>query len=285
MIQSMTGFGKVENHLPTKKITVEIRSLNSKNLDMSVKMPSHYREKELLFRNTIAKTLQRGKIDFSIYIETTGEEVLTKVNTPVVIKYIDQLKWIHDGDDTELLKIAARLPEAIKTERQEVQDEEVAVIQKSIQGALTKINTFRTQEGEVLATDFENRVQNISTLLKKVEKIDVERLAQIRERLEKAVSEIKENVDANRFEQELIFYLEKFDITEEKVRLANHLKYFLETLHTKESNGKKLGFISQEIGREINTMGAKSNHAHMQQIVVEMKDELEKIKEQLLNVL
>lgn len=285
MIKSMTGFGKNVIQLPTKKISIELKSLNSKSLDLNARIPSLYREKELYMRNTIANSLVRGKIDFSLYIEITGEETTTQVNEGVVKQYIRQLKNVVNGDEMELLKMAVRLPDALKTERDEIDENEFQVIEKALLDALEEINTFRAEEGKVLEKDFVDRIQNIKILLEEVKKIDPERLSSIRERLEKAVSEIKETVDENRFEQELIYYLEKYDITEEKVRLENHLDYFMQAVKSDDSNGKKLGFISQEIGREINTMGSKANFAPMQQIVVQMKDELEKIKEQLLNVL
>ncbi|NAS31165.1 YicC family protein [Flavobacteriaceae bacterium R38] len=285
MIQSMTGFGKNVIQLPTKKITVELKSLNSKNLDLNARMPSVYREKELELRNIIAKSLVRGKIDFGLFIEITGEETSTQLNEGVVKQYINQLKNITDGDDVELLKMAVRMPDALKTERDQIDEKEYQAIKDALQKGLSEINKFRSEEGKVLENDFTLRINTITDLLQKVKEIDPERMGQIRERLEKAVKEIKETVDANRFEQELIYYIEKYDITEEKVRLENHLKYFINTLNSKDSNGKKLGFISQEIGREINTMGSKANYAPLQQIVIQMKDELEKIKEQLLNVL
>ncbi|MCX2681296.1 YicC family protein [Galbibacter sp. EGI 63066] len=290
MIQSMTGFGKNVIQLPSKKITVEIKSLNSKSLDLNARTPSSYREKELELKNIIANSLVRGKIDFSLYVEITGEASNSEVNVNVVRQYMEQLRAVNpekitENDDVELLKMAVRMPDALKADRDEIDEEEYKAIKEAVVEALKEINTFRTQEGAVLEKDFVQRIQNIHTLLKQVEEMDPERMASVRERLEKAVSDIKENVDENRFEQELIYYLEKFDITEEKVRLANHLDYFLETIASDDSNGKKLGFICQEIGREINTTGSKANYAPMQQLVVQMKDELEKIKEQILNVL
>ncbi|GAA4279373.1 YicC/YloC family endoribonuclease [Aquimarina mytili] len=285
MIKSMTGFGKSILQLPTKKITIEVKSLNSKNLDLNARIPSQYREKELAMRNTIAKNLSRGKVDFGLYVEITAEETSTKINEAVVKDYIKQLEAIHSGETTELLKMAVRMPDALKTIREEIDEEEFKAINNALLDALSEINTYRTDEGKALEKDFNLRVSNIGNLLDKVIKIDPERIEAVRERLHKAVSDLKEEVDQNRFEQELIYYLEKFDITEEKVRLANHLEYFTTTLQSSDSNGKKLGFITQEIGREINTIGSKSNYAPMQQLVVQMKDELEKIKEQLLNVL
>ncbi|MFC5047590.1 YicC/YloC family endoribonuclease [Aquimarina hainanensis] len=285
MIKSMTGFGKSVLQLPTKKITIEVKSLNSKNLDLNARIPSQYREKELEMRNTIAKKLVRGKIDFGLYVEVTGEQTSTKVNEAIVKEYIKQLSNIHDGEALELMKMAVRMPDALKTEREEINEEEFNAIKESLNTALIAIESYRVDEGSALEKDFNIRIKNINSLLKQVIAIDPERIEAVKERLHKAVSDLKEDVDENRFEQELIYYLEKFDITEEKVRLANHLEYFVTTLNSKDSNGKKLGFITQEIGREINTIGSKSNYAPMQQLVVQMKDELEKIKEQLLNVL
>ncbi|WCO01508.1 YicC/YloC family endoribonuclease [Psychroserpens ponticola] len=285
MIQSMTGYGKSVIQLPTKKISIEVKSLNSKNLDLNTRMPSLYREKELSIRKLIASKLVRGKVDFSLYMEITGEETSTQINKTVVNQYIKQLKNVVDGDETELLKMAIRLPDALTTEREEMDENEWSQISKEIDNSLEKILQYRIDEGKSLEVDFIARVQNISNLLDEVIAIDPDRIEGVRERLNKGISEIKEKVDENRFEQELVYYIEKFDITEEKVRLKNHLDYFQKALHSDDSNGKKLGFIGQEMGREINTIGSKSNYAPMQKLVVQMKDELEKIKEQLLNVL
>ncbi|MBQ0770146.1 MAG: YicC family protein [Bizionia sp.] len=285
MIHSMTGYGKSVVQLPTKKISIELKSLNSKNLDLNARMPSIYREKELPLRKLIAKELDRGKVDFSIYAETTAEDTSAKINTPVVKQYIEQLKAVVDGDEVELLKMAVRFPDALNTEREEIDENEWQLIEVEIKKAIESIKTYRLDEGIVLENDFRNRVATISDLLDQIIAMDPERVGGVRERLKKGVEDLKEKYDENRFEQELVYYIEKFDITEEKVRLKNHLDYFLEALDSEDSNGKKLGFISQEMGREINTIGSKSNHAPMQQLVVQMKDELEKIKEQLLNVL
>lgn len=285
MIQSMTGFGKSLLQLPSKKITVEIKSLNSKSLDLNARIPGQYREKELQLRNIIANSLTRGKVDFSLYVEVTAEETTSVINPAVVRAYMSQLKEIVNGDETELLKMAVRMPDALKTEREEIDETEFSSIEQAVNTALHEINAFRTDEGRALEAELAMRVTNIEDLLEKIISMDPDRIAGVRERLRKGVAELKENVDENRFEQELIFYIEKFDITEEKVRLENHLKYFKETMASEESNGRKLAFISQEMGREINTIGSKSNYAPMQQLVVQMKDELEKVKEQLLNVL
>ena len=286
MIQSMTGFGKASKQLPTKKITVEIKSLNSKGLDLNTRMSSVYREMELGLRNQIAQELERGKVDFSLYIEITSEETSTKINAPIVKAYINQmLAIIPDADVTELMKMAVRMPDTLKTEREEIDENEWKEIQDVINEALINIKTFRADEGKSLENDFVKRIANIKNLLDQATAYDAERIANVKERLRNAVTELETNIDENRFEQELIYYIEKLDINEEKVRLSNHLDYFIDTLNGTEANGRKLGFIAQEMGREINTMGSKSNHSDMQKLVVQMKDELEKIKEQVLNVL
>jgi uncharacterized protein (TIGR00255 family) len=282
----MTGYGKSVLQLPTKKISIELKSLNSKSLDLNARMPSIYREKELSIRKLLANKLSRGKVDFSIYVETTAEDTSTQINTPVVKQYMQQLKNVlNDGNEIELLKMAVRFPDALNTVREEIDETEWETIESGIEAAITDLNSHRLNEGKVLEQDFNNRTETISNILKDVIAMDPDRIEGVRERLRKGVEDLKEKYDENRFEQELVYYIEKFDITEEKVRLENHLNYFTECLNFKESNGKKLGFISQEMGREINTIGSKSNYAPMQQLVVQMKDELEKIKEQLLNVL
>lgn len=285
MIQSMTGYGKSVLQLPTKKISIEIKSLNSKNLDLNTRMPSMYREKELNIRKLIASKLERGKVDFSLYVEITGEETSTQINKTVVKEYMKQLRNVVEGDDMELLKMAIRLPDAIMTERDDIDEAEWKEISKEIDSSIEKIQQYRLDEGKTLEQDFIERVANIKTLLDAVIAMDPERIDGVRERLNRGIADIKEKVDENRFEQELVYYIEKFDITEEKVRLQNHLEYFEKALKSSDSNGKKLAFIGQEMGREINTIGSKSNYAPMQKLVVQMKDELEKIKEQLLNVL
>ncbi|MFS4484217.1 YicC/YloC family endoribonuclease [Hyunsoonleella sp. 2307UL5-6] len=285
MIYSMTGYGKSVLQLPTKKITIELKSLNSKNLDLNARMPSIYREKELAIRKSLADKLVRGKVDFSIFVETTAEDTSTQINTPVVKQYISQLKAIANTDDAKLLEMAVKFPDALNTVREEIDDNEWQAISKGIDLAIEDLLKHRLNEGKVLEKDFNNRIKSIDKILDDVIKMDPERVEGVRERLKKGVAELREKYDENRFEQELVYYIEKFDITEEKVRLKNHLNYFIESINSKDSNGKKLGFISQEMGREINTIGSKSNYAAMQQLVVQMKDELEKIKEQLLNVL
>jgi uncharacterized protein (TIGR00255 family) len=281
----MTGYGKSVLQLPTKKITIELKSLNSKNLDLNARMPSIYREKELATRKILADKLVRGKIDFSIYVEATAEDTSTQINTPVVKQYMHQLKQVVSADDLDLLKMAVRFPDALNTVREEIDEEEWKQIESGVRHAMDDLIMHRLDEGKVLEIDFNKRIVAIGDLLEKVIDLDPERIEGVRERLLKGVEELREKYDENRFEQELVYYIEKFDITEEKVRLKNHLDYFTECINSKDSNGKKLGFISQEMGREINTIGSKSNYAPMQQLVVQMKDELEKIKEQLLNVL
>ncbi|MCD8453251.1 YicC family protein [Tenacibaculum finnmarkense genomovar ulcerans] len=288
MIQSMTGYGKSVLHLPSKKVTIEIKSLNSKNLDLNTRIPSYYREKELAVRKKLASNLVRGKIDFSIYVEMTAEQTSTAVNKAVVENYVAQLKNTlesSENQEIELLKMAVRMPDALKTEREELDENEWAQIDIHIDEALKEIIAYRVDEAKSLEDDFQLRISNIQSALEEVKKLDAERIINVKERLQKALTDLKVEVDENRFEQELIYYLEKLDINEEKVRLENHLLYFLDQLATDDSNGKKLGFIVQEIGREVNTMGSKANFAVMQKIVIQMKDELEKIKEQILNVL
>lgn len=286
MIHSMTGFGKASLQLPTKKVTIEIKSLNSKGLDLNVRIPSLYREMELSLRNLIASQLERGKVDFSIYIESTAEQTSTKVNVPIVKAYMNQLREVYaQADETELMKMALRMPDTMKVEREELDKEEWGQIQTIIEEALQNIQNFRKDEGQTLEKEFQLRIANIRQYMEEALVLDPERIQAVKDRLQTAIAELQVNVDQSRFEQELIYYIEKLDITEEKVRLTNHLDYFLTTLEGTEANGRKLGFITQEMGREINTMGSKSNHAQMQKLVVQMKDELEKIKEQVLNVL
>lgn len=285
MIQSMTGFGKSTLQLPAKKISIEIKSLNSKNLDVNTRIPSLYREKENDLRRLISSELERGKIDLSIYMEVSADEVSGKINQALVQSYIKQLQSIHDNKDEDYLAIAMRLPDVLKSEREELDDKEWDLIWESVQDSISNLKQFRLEEGKYLAKDLIFRIESIEGLLKKVLEEDADRLKQVRERLYKAITDLKLTVDENRFEQEMIYYLEKLDITEEKIRLTNHLDYFKMELKSAISNGKKLGFISQEIGREINTIGSKANYAPMQNLVVQMKDELEKIKEQLLNIL
>lgn len=290
MVTSMTGYGKAVQQLSDKKITVEVRTLNSKNLDLNIRLSSIYRQQELPLRQLVAKTLSRGKVDFSVHVEQTGVAPNSKLNLELVENYMKQLGELdgiifsNHNHKIQLLEIA-KFPDVFSQQSIEVSKEDILAIEVTAKNALIAVQEFRKDEGDVLEMEFNKRITNIKVLLAQVLEEDVDRLAEVRTRLEKAVSEIKEKVDENRFEQELIYYLEKYDITEEKVRLENHLNYFMETMNIPESQGKKLAFISQEIGREVNTIGSKANHAAMQQMVVQMKDELEKIKEQLLNVL
>jgi len=281
----MTGYGKAILQLPTKKITIEVKSLNSKNLDLNTRMPSYYREKELGIRKQLAFSLVRGKVDFSIYVELTAEETQTVINKKVVGGYIKELKELSEGDEIQFLEIAMRLPDALQTVREEIDAMEWEQIAKGIDTAIVEIVQYRKDEAHSLEADFRERISNIKGFLAEVEKLDEERMEHVKLKLRKSIDELKVTIDENRFEQELIYYLEKLDINEEKVRLANHLDYFLEELNNEKSDGKKLGFIVQEIGREVNTTGSKSNYATMQQLVVQMKNELEKIKEQVLNIL
>jgi len=285
MIQSMTGYGKTELLLPTKKISIEIKSLNSKSLDLNIRIPSLYREKELDLRKTIAKALTRGKIDCSIYVEQTSDVTINTINKEVVNQYMGQLKDFVQGDDMEYLKIAIKLPDALKVVREDFDETEWQSIADGIEETIVKFNKYRLDEGASLAKDILQNIATINALLADAIAIDADRINAKKAKLKKALEDLNQTIDENRFEQELIYYIEKFDINEEKVRLENHLNYFMEVINEDASNGKKLGFISQELGREINTMGSKANDATLQQIVVKMKDELEKIKEQLLNVL
>lgn len=290
MIQSMTGFGKATAELPNKKITIEIKSLNSKQLDLSVRIPSIYKEQELAVRGLIARRLERGKVDFAIYIENTSKETTSQINQNILEGYYKQIKDASDklniAMPSDWFQVLLRLPDVLKYEVQETDEEEWKQVESTIGNAIDQLTKFRTQEGEMLAEIFKQKIANISRLLTEVEPFESERIEKIKTRIVEALEKIENfDYDKNRFEQEMIFYIEKLDINEEKTRLSNHLKYFLETMQEGSGQGKKLGFILQEIGREINTLGSKSNHVQMQQIVVQMKDELEQIKEQVLNVL
>ena len=288
MIQSMTGYGKSVLQLTTKKVTIEIKSLNSKNLDLNVRIPSYYKEKELAVRKKLASSLVRGKVDFSIFVEMTADETSTTINHGVVKQYIQQLRNVVQtgtSDDVALLRMAVAMPDALKTEREELDENEWNLINQNIDIAIKEIVQYRVDEAASLEIDFRERITNIKKYLEEVYSFDADRIENVKARLQKAIDDLKVETDQNRFEQELIYYLEKLDINEEKVRLANHLDYFLQTLETPDSNGKKLGFIVQEMGREINTTGSKANFAPMQKAVIQMKNELEQIKEQILNVL
>ena len=285
MIMSMTGFGKTEAQWEDKSLSIEIRSLNSKSADINLRTPSYLREIDTEIRKRIAKKLHRGKIDLNIFIEFNGKNVPTAINSSVVKEYMAQLKQIEENNEIDHLAIAMRLPDTLSSERNTLQEDEKKAIFNLLDDAIKNIETYRLDEGKVLEKDFLLRLDLIETYLEDAIKIDPERSKKIEVKLRTSLEELKIEIDSNRFEQELIFYLEKFDITEEKVRLQNHLDYFKKVLENDFPNGKKLGFVAQEIGREINTIGSKANHSELQKIVVQMKDELEKIKEQLLNVL
>ena len=290
MIKSMTGYGKAECELSNKKITIEVKSLNSKQLDIATRLPNIYKSKDIEIRKMISEKLIRGKVEMVLYFEQLGDESNATINQPIVKNYFEQLKSVYNDLDFEMseriIQTILRLPDAVKIGHEELDEEEWLVIAKSINEALGKLDEFRIQEGAALQIDIKNQINTILELKEQVTPFENERIERIKTRLADALRDIKNSIqnDQNRFEQELIFYLEKFDINEEKVRLENHCKYFNETL--KESTpGKKLAFISQEIGREINTMGSKANHAEIQRLVIMMKDALEKIKEQTLNIL
>lgn len=292
MIQSMTGYGKATAELPDKKINVEIKSLNSKAMDLSTRIAPAYREKEMEIRNEISKALERGKVDFSMWIEKKeGAENDTPINQSVVEGYYKQIQTISDNlaipVPADWFQTLLRLPDVMtKTEVQEVSEEEWKVVHETILEAIRQLVEFRKQEGTALEKKFREKINNITTLLEAVAPYEKERVEKVKERITDALEKtLSIDYDKNRLEQELIYYIEKLDVNEEKQRLGNHLKYFISTLENGSGQGKKLGFIAQEMGREINTLGSKSNHAEMQKIVVQMKDELEQIKEQVLNVM
>jgi len=285
MLYSMTGFGRHIELLGSEKITVEIKSLNSKNLDLNLRLPQTLRAYEIDFRKKIAERLTRGKVEAYISIESETVRTPAQINEPVVSEYLRQIKNFAEGDDLAALALALKMPESLTQEKQEADENQIGIVNTAIDKALEALIGFRKQEGEQLMLDIQSRIDLIAKHLQEVIVLDKKRREGVRNRLEQAVAQLKESVDENRFEQELIYYLEKYDITEEKVRLKNHLSYFQKTASESTSPGKKLGFISQEIGREINTIGSKANDAAIQREVVRMKDELEKIKEQLLNVL
>jgi uncharacterized protein (TIGR00255 family) len=287
----MTGYGKAECTLPDKKLTIEIKSLNSKQMDTNTRLPALYKEKDLEIRQLISSKLERGKVECSFYYELSEDAASGTINEAVVKSYYDQLNRISGelGLDAslELLSTVMRMPDTIRTEKPELEEKEWKLVKDALIQALTRVNEFRMQEGSAADSDLRLRVEGISERISRLELYEEERIGQIRERIGNNLLTYmkKDEVDENRFEQELLFYIEKLDISEEKVRLANHCKYFLETMEDKGPAGKKLGFISQEMGREINTLGSKASHAEIQRLVVEMKDELERIKEQILNVL
>ncbi|MBP8944989.1 MAG: YicC family protein [Paludibacteraceae bacterium] len=291
MLQSMTGFGKATCEYNNKKIVIEVKSLNSKQLDVSIKIPNLYREKELEIRNEISQKLERGKIDFSLFIENAGKETATQFNQPIIEGYYQQIndlsEYLGINPPNNWFDIFLRLPDSLKTEISELDENEWQAVKKAIQQAFDELKAFRMQEGKAIENVFYNKISNIQQLLNEIAPFEAERIEKIKAKLKEELESISDKVDydKNRMEQELIYYIEKLDINEEKTRLQNHLNYFIQVLEEEQAQGKKLGFIAQEIGREINTLGAKANHSEIQKIVVKMKDELEQIKEQVLNVL
>jgi uncharacterized protein (TIGR00255 family) len=284
MVMSMTGFGKAETEWLDKRINVEIRSLNSKNADINLRTPSYLRELDSEIRKYLAQQLHRGKIDLNVFIEFNGQSAPSTINTTIVKAYMEQLKDIG-GTESERLVLAMRLPDILSSEKKSLQENEKVFIFELLEKVIGDLKKYRSDEGNELEKEFLLRISLIEKLLIEVVKVDPERGQKIEVKLRSSLDDLKIEIDANRFEQELIFYIEKFDITEEKTRLKNHLDYFKQVMKNDFPNGKKLAFIAQEIGREVNTMGSKANHSGLQKIVVQMKDELEKIKEQLLNVL
>lgn len=285
----MTGYGRAVAELPNKKITIEVKSLNSKQLDVNARLPVIYREKEIFLRNELMRMLERGKVDLSIFIENIAKEGASVINGGVVEGYYAQIKSISQNsgipEPTNWYETILRLPDTLKTEIQELNEEEWNVLYATFLRAVEALIDFRQHEGDKLYTLFTEKINNIATHLKEIEPFEGERIERVRTRISEGLAKLNIEHDSSRLEQELIFYIEKLDINEEKHRLSNHLHYFLETMDHGKGQGKKLGFIAQEIGREINTLGSKSNHAEMQRIVVRMKDELEQIKEQVLNAM
>lgn len=285
MIKSMTGFGKAEIQFQNKNYILELRSLNSKGLELNTRLPIQFREIEIHLKKIIGESLQRGKVDLSLNIEYIEQSSSKNINLGVVNQYIEQLREIEDADRLDLLKIAMRLPDTLKTELNDNEEDEIKTIESLLEKALINLNKYRVDEGSSLEEDFKKRLIKLKALIDKVIQIDPERKEKIENKLRTSIEELQIEIDENRFEQELIYYIEKYDITEERVRLDSHIEYFTHTMENSSSNGKKLGFIAQEMGREINTIGSKASHAGLQKVVIQMKDELEKIKEQLLNVL
>ena len=281
----MTGFGKSETRFQRKKLNAEIRSLNSKNIDLNLRIPNRYREIESKIRAKIYGELSRGKIDLLIGIDLPDEDKISSLNHTVIKKYIGELKKISDSSESDLLKMAIRLPESIKIEKEDISKEEKKVLFKIIDKAIIKLNQYRISEGKSIEKDFKSKIKTIYKLVKSVDKLAPKRKDKIRKKIENLSKQNLKEIDNKRMEQEIFYFIEKLDINEEIVRLKSNLKYFEKIMNEKAPNGKKLTFISQEIGREINTLGSKANDEKIQKIVVEMKDELEKIKEQLLNVL
>jgi uncharacterized protein (TIGR00255 family) len=291
MIQSMTGYGKATGTYKDKKITIEVKSLNSKYFDLNLRIPNFYRENELTLQKKLSKLIVRGKVDFSIYVELPPKANSTKINHEVVSTYFNDLKNLSDSlqvnDNSKLLEMAMKMPEVYSVEKEELDEEEWKSVGQLIDEAVVNFQEFRKREGDALHKEFTGCITNIASLLTEVEKYEGERIETVKARLKSNLEDKLDNpqIDNNRFEQELIYYIEKYDVSEEKVRLKGHLDYFLDIIKSEESEGKKLGFVAQEIGREVNTLGSKANHQEIQKIVVQMKDQLEKIKEQVLNTL
>lgn len=290
MIQSMTGYGKSVAELPNKKITVEVKSLNSKQLDISTRLPYIYKEKDISVRNTVSRKLNRGKIDLNINVETISKNVSTKINHDILKQYLQDLKPLvaemNVSEPNDWISTLLQLPDVMKQEIEELDEDEWAVIEKTIDKSIDELIEFRLQEGAMLKNILSEKIENIRQLLIEIEPYESERIERVKSKITEGLTNLENaDYDKNRFEQEMIYYIEKLDVSEEKNRLSNHLDYFIETMNDEISQGKKLGFITQEIGREINTLGSKSNHSEMQRIVVQMKDELEQIKEQILNIL
>jgi len=287
----MTGFGKATCEYNNKKIVIEVKSLNSKQLDVSIKIPNLYREKELEIRNEISQKLERGKIDFSLFIENIGKETATQFNQAIIEGYYQQInnlsEYLGINPPNNWFDLFLRLPDSLKTDISELDEEEWQTVKKAMQQAFDELVAFRVQEGKAIENVFYNKINNIQQLLSEIASYETERIEKIKAKLKEGLESISDKIDydKNRMEQELIYYIEKLDINEEKARLQNHLNYFIQVLEEEQAQGKKLGFIAQEIGREINTLGAKANHSEIQKIVVKMKDELEQIKEQIMNVL
>lgn len=289
MLKSMTGFGKTDCMLPARKLTIEIKSLNSKQIDTSTRLPAIYREKELEIRQLLSRHLERGKVECNFHYEVI-EGAAATINTMVIRDYLRQLREVtdeHDVDPADLLSTVMRLPDTVTSDKAELAKEEWESVKGALLKAIGELDQFRIQEGAALQKDLTECISNIRTKQHEIEPFEAERIEKLKQRFINNLEELRlnEDIDKNRFEQELLYYLERLDINEEKVRLKNHLDYFIEILEKGSPNGKKLGFVSQEIGREINTLGSKANHSEIQRIVVEMKDELERIKEQILNVL
>lgn len=290
MLKSMTGFGRAESTVGTKKVSVEVKSLNSKGLDLNLRLPSYYRSKEMDLRSFLSSEVTRGKCDIYVSYEVLGGEQNHSLNADLLKKYLSEIKDFESSNQLssgDIMSTLLRMPDALISTKEELSEEEWNGTFNLVKEAITSFHQFRIEEGKSLYNDLNERIESIRELLAQIPKFEDERITTIRERINKNLTDLIEqkNIDQNRFEQEIIYYLEKYDVSEEKVRLAAHLDHFIKTMNEGPENGKKLGFIGQEIGREVNTLGSKANHAEMQKIVVRMKDELERIKEQVLNVL